>query len=114
MTSPRPSISLSCSDFAAMIASSEPKRLARDSDAAGPKFFMPRPTRSFASGLVFELLIAVNKLVALSSANPSSCSNFSIVSVYRSPISATKFLSDKANTVFSPRPSISIAPRDAK
>ena len=72
ITSPSPSISLNCSGVAAIIASSEPNRRASDSDAAGPKFFMPSPTRSLLRGLVFELLIAVNKLVALNSAKPSS------------------------------------------
>ena len=114
ITSPTPSISLNCSDVASIIASSEPKRRANDSAAAGPRFFIPRPTSNFANGRDFESFIAFNKFFALSSAKPSSCSNFSRFNEYKSPISETKFLSDSAKTVFSPRPSISIAPRDAK
>ena len=114
ITSPTPSISLNCSGVASIIASSEPNRLDKDSAAAGPRFLIPRPTSNFANGRDFESAIAFNKFFALNSAKPSSCNNFSSVSEYKSPISETKFLSESAKTVFSPRPSISIAPRDAK
>ena len=66
--------------MAAIIASSEPNRRAKDSAAAGPKFLIPKPTKSFDNGRDFDALIAASKFFALSSAKPSSCKSFSIVS----------------------------------
>ena len=111
---PTPSMVLSCSSVAVTMLSRVPNVLANDSDAAGPKCLMPSAVSSLGSGFDFDFSSACNKLVALSSPKPSICSSCSCVRLYKSPTSATSCRSDNANTVFSPRPSMSMPPRDAK
>jgi hypothetical protein len=114
MTPPTPGTAARSSAGAFITASSVPKCDARAVDADGPRFRMPSAVSTRGSGRVRDPSMPASSLRALIEANPSRVSSCSSVSEYRSAGSCTNPALINWPTVRSPRPSMSIAPRDAQ
>ena len=114
MIGPSPATPPSSSSDAAMIASSVPKWAASACAAAGPRCLIPRAVSRRGSGRWRDASMAPSSFSALIAANPSSVSSCSAVRPYRSAASLTSPVAVSWPTVRSPRPSMSMAPREAK
>ena len=114
MTGPSPSTVSKSS----IVACSRPSRSVNDcatrSATVVPTCGMRKPKRSRPRGWVFDIWMAVFKLLIEVSPNPSNVATVSMSRVKMSATSEMSFLETNKSTVCSPKPSMSMAPRDTK